>query len=94
MVYYFVVTGVFVTMKPKYVNVPDINFLDAGARPERDAEAVVRAAFPRLSLGKDLTPRDPTRSEVHPLAEAPETAALGEALRELLGKRLPWLDER
>jgi len=44
MVYYFVVTGLFVTMKPKYVNMPDINFLGAGARPERDAEAVRPAA--------------------------------------------------
>jgi len=29
---------------------------------------------------------------VRPLGEAHETPALGEALRELLGKRLPWLD--
>lgn len=63
-------------------------------RLERDAEAVVRTAFPRLSLGKDLTPRDPARWEVRALAEASETAALGESLRELLAKRLPWLDER
>jgi tRNA nucleotidyltransferase (CCA-adding enzyme) len=63
-------------------------------RTERDLEAVVRSLLPRLALGKDLTPPDPARVEVHPLAGAPETPALGEALRELLGKRLPWLDWR
>ena len=26
-------------MKPKYVNMPDVNFLSQGARPDRDAEA-------------------------------------------------------
>ena len=62
-------------------------------RPERDAEVVVRAAFPRLSLGKDLTPPDPAHCDVRPLADAAETPALGEALRELLAKRLPWLDD-
>ncbi|HTT14484.1 MAG TPA: CCA tRNA nucleotidyltransferase [Thermoplasmata archaeon] len=60
-------------------------------RPERDVEAVVRAVLPRLSLGKDLTPADPTAVRVRPLADSDETPALGEALRELLGKRLPWL---
>jgi DNA-binding MarR family transcriptional regulator len=36
--YYFVAMSLFVTMKPKYVNMPDVNFLSQGARPERDAE--------------------------------------------------------
>ncbi|HTT45571.1 MAG TPA: CCA tRNA nucleotidyltransferase [Thermoplasmata archaeon] len=62
-------------------------------RPERDSEAVIRSAFPRLSLGKDLTPKDLSTVRVTPLAEASESAALGDALRELLAKRLPWLDE-
>jgi tRNA nucleotidyltransferase (CCA-adding enzyme) len=62
-------------------------------RVDRDAEAVVRAAFPRLSLGKDLTPGRPEEFSVHPLADAPESPALGEALTELLAKRLPWLDD-
>jgi tRNA nucleotidyltransferase (CCA-adding enzyme) len=62
-------------------------------RAERDAEAVLRAAFPRLSLGKDLTPKGPGTCDVKTLGEAEETPALSEALRELLGKRLPWLDE-
>jgi len=62
-------------------------------RAERDAEAVLRAAFPRLSLGKNLTSADAGGWEVRTLGEATETPALGEALRELLGKRLPWLDE-
>jgi tRNA nucleotidyltransferase (CCA-adding enzyme) len=62
-------------------------------RTERDAEAVLLAAFSRLSLGKDLTPKEPGHYEVRSLGEAVETPALGEALRELLAKRLPWLDE-
>jgi len=62
-------------------------------RPDRDAESVVRAAFPRLSLGKDLAPARPDEGDVRPLADALESPALGEALRELLAKRLPWLDE-
>jgi tRNA nucleotidyltransferase (CCA-adding enzyme) len=62
-------------------------------RVDRDAEAVVRAAFPRLSLGKDLTPSRPEEFSVHSLADAPESPALGEALTELLAKRLPWLDD-
>lgn len=61
-------------------------------RAERDAEAVLRAVFPRLSLGKDLTPTEAGRGDVLSLEEAAETPALGEALRELLAKRLPWLD--
>ncbi len=62
-------------------------------RPERDAEVVLRTVFPRLSLGKDLTPREAESFRVLPLSEASETPALGEALRELLAKRLPWLDD-
>jgi tRNA nucleotidyltransferase (CCA-adding enzyme) len=61
-------------------------------RTERDVEAVVRSVLPRLALGKDLTPPDPARMEVHSLAGAPDSPALGEALRELLGKQLPWLE--
>jgi len=61
-------------------------------RPERDAEAVLRSAFPRLSLGKDLHPPDTGKVAVVPLTEAPDTPALRAALQELLGKRLPWLD--
>jgi tRNA nucleotidyltransferase (CCA-adding enzyme) len=61
-------------------------------RTERDLESVVRSVLPRLALGKDLTPPDPALVEVHPLAGAPDSPALAEALRELLGKRLPWLE--
>ncbi|MGA8603767.1 MAG: CCA tRNA nucleotidyltransferase [Thermoplasmata archaeon] len=63
-------------------------------RAERDAEEVLLAAFPRLSLGKDLTPREPGLYHVRSLGEADETPALSEALRELLAKRLPWLDSK
>jgi len=59
---------------------------------ERDAEAVLRAALPRLSLGRDLTPDDPRRAEVRPLTDVPDSPGLLEALRDLVGKRLGWLD--
>ncbi|HTW39384.1 MAG TPA: CCA tRNA nucleotidyltransferase [Thermoplasmata archaeon] len=73
---------------------PDGNLAVETRRPERDAESVVRSILPRLALGKDLTPDDPGRVEVYPLAGAPDTPALGEALRDLLGKTLPWLAPR
>jgi tRNA nucleotidyltransferase (CCA-adding enzyme) len=63
-------------------------------RSERDVESVIRSALPRLALGKDLTPAAPGQAEVYALAGAAESSALGEALRELLGKRLPWLGPR
>ena len=58
---------------------------------DREIEAVLRAAFPRLSLGKDLTPRDPSSVRILPLAEVADTEAIRAALGELLEKRLPWL---
>jgi tRNA nucleotidyltransferase (CCA-adding enzyme) len=61
-------------------------------RTEREPEPVVRAAMPRLALGKDLTPTDPTKVSVHSLAEAPDSPAIRDALSDLLAKRLPWLD--
>ena len=70
----------------------DGNLAVEARRPDRELEAVVRSILPRLALGKDLTPADPARAEVRPLSGAPESPALSEALRELLGKRLPWLD--
>jgi tRNA nucleotidyltransferase (CCA-adding enzyme) len=63
-------------------------------RAERDVEAVVRGVLPRLSLGKDLTPEEPGRVTVRPLTVESDSPALSEALRELLGRRLPWLDPR
>jgi tRNA nucleotidyltransferase (CCA-adding enzyme) len=63
-------------------------------RADRDVEAVVRAVLPRLSLGRDLTPTDPGRVTVHPLTAESDSPGLSEALRELLGRRLPWLDPR
>jgi len=61
-------------------------------RTEREVEPVLRAALPRLSLGKDLVTSEPGRVGVHPLAEVPDSPALREGLRDLLAKRLPWLD--
>jgi tRNA nucleotidyltransferase (CCA-adding enzyme) len=72
---------------------PDGNLAVETRRSERDAEAVVRSFLPRLALGKDLTPSDPKLVEVHALAGAPESPGLAAALRDLLGKTLPWLDE-
>jgi tRNA nucleotidyltransferase (CCA-adding enzyme) len=63
-------------------------------RTERDVETVLRSAVPRLSLGKDLTPTDPSRVEVRTLLETPESPAVESALRELLGKHLPWVEPR
>jgi tRNA nucleotidyltransferase (CCA-adding enzyme) len=63
-------------------------------RAEREVEEVLRSALPRLSLGKDLTPTDPSRAEVRALSDTPESPAVQEALRDLLVKRLPWVDRR
>jgi len=63
-------------------------------RTERDAEVVLRSAFPRLSLGKDLTARAMGHYTVKSLAESEDRPALGDALRELLARRLPWLVDR
>ena len=56
---------------------------------ERDVERFVRDRLPKLSLGRDL-PTSP--ASVTSLPHAPASTALGEALRDLLAKRLPWLD--
>lgn len=61
-------------------------------RTEREPEPVLRGAMPRLALGKGLTPSDPARALIHSLEETPDSPALREALGDLLGKRLPWLD--
>lgn len=61
-------------------------------RTEREIEVVIRSALSRLSLGKDLTPSDTARVVVRPLSAAEETPGLADGLRELLGKRLPWID--
>lgn len=59
---------------------------------ERDPEAFLRGALPRLSLGRGLTPEDPRAVRIASLEELGPEAAVEEALRGLLGKRLPWLD--
>jgi tRNA nucleotidyltransferase (CCA-adding enzyme) len=58
----------------------------------RELGTVVAEALPRLSFGKNLTPEDPTKVKVRELAFASDTPALGEALRGLLAKGLPWLE--
>ena len=57
----------------------------------REVEALLRESLPRLSLGKDLAPASPTGVPVHTLGEAKSSAALEVALRDLLGRSLPWL---
>ncbi len=59
-------------------------------RPDREIESVLRAALPRLSLGKDLAVSAPAPGTVHTLSEADESPALAEALTALLDRRLPW----
>jgi len=61
-------------------------------RTDRDLEGVIRGFLPRLALGRDLTPGDPAAAEIYPLAGTPDSPALGDLLRELLDKGLPWLD--
>jgi tRNA nucleotidyltransferase (CCA-adding enzyme) len=73
---------------------PDGSLGVEARQAERDLEEVVRAMLPRLALGKDLTPADPSRVEIYPLAGAPDSPALDSALAELLDKRLPWLARR
>jgi tRNA nucleotidyltransferase (CCA-adding enzyme) len=73
---------------------PDGSLAVDTRRTEREVERVLRSALPRLSLGRDLAPGDGADVRVESLAQATDSAALGEALRELLGKRLPWLGER
>jgi tRNA nucleotidyltransferase (CCA-adding enzyme) len=57
----------------------------------REVEALLRERLPRLSLGRDLAPSDPAASSVRALGDSSTSEALGAALRDLLGKRLPWL---
>ena len=56
--------------------------------PEREAEAFLREIAPRLSLGKNLSSSGGFAVEA--LGDTPSSEALSEALRALLGKRLPW----
>jgi tRNA nucleotidyltransferase (CCA-adding enzyme) len=59
-------------------------------RSDREVEAVLRAALPRLSLGRDLTPATTRPAEVYSLGTTPESPGLSRGLDELLGKHLPW----
>ncbi len=61
---------------------------------ECELEAFLRESLPRLSLGKNLTPSDVATVAVRPLATAADSPALADALRQLLGKGLPWHDRR
>jgi tRNA nucleotidyltransferase (CCA-adding enzyme) len=60
-------------------------------RDEREVEGVIRGVLPRLSLGRGLTPTEAAPATVEPLGRAGASAALSEGLRDLLGKKLPWL---
>lgn len=57
----------------------------------REVGSFLLGRLPRLSLGRNLSSTEPSSFRVEPLAGAEESAALGEALRTLLDKRLPWL---
>lgn len=60
----------------------------------REVEAVLAERLPRLSLGRDLVPKDAAAATVHPLGEATESEAIRAALTDLLEKRLPWVSVR
>jgi tRNA nucleotidyltransferase (CCA-adding enzyme) len=59
-------------------------------RTERGAEEVLRSSFSRLSLGRDLTPKEPGQARIVPLEGSTDSPALEESLRALVAKRLPW----
>ena len=59
-------------------------------RTDRDAESILTGAFPRLSLGRDLTPERADRVQIQTLGDAAESDALGDALARLLARGLPW----
>jgi tRNA nucleotidyltransferase (CCA-adding enzyme) len=63
-------------------------------RSERAVEAVILSVLPRLSLGRDLTPDHAGAVTVRALGDESDSPALSVALRELVGRRLPWLDDR
>jgi tRNA nucleotidyltransferase (CCA-adding enzyme) len=63
-------------------------------RTDREVEAVIRSVLPRLSLGRDLTPTEPAKVAVRPLTGESDSPALSDALRELVGRQLPWLRSR
>jgi tRNA nucleotidyltransferase (CCA-adding enzyme) len=58
-------------------------------RAERQVETLLAEAWSRLPVGKDLRAGEPP--SIRPLSEAPDSAALLEALPTLFAKRLPWL---
>ncbi len=60
-------------------------------RADREIEAVLRAALPTLSLGRDLAVGEGRSAEVVEMGSARESPALERARDELLAKRLPWL---
>ena len=59
---------------------------------DREVETVLRGVFPRLSLGKDLTPDDPATVRLDPLDAVLEVEAVRAALDDLWRKRLPWFE--
>ncbi|MCI4317913.1 MAG: hypothetical protein L3J96_05185, partial [Thermoplasmata archaeon] len=63
-------------------------------RPERRVEGLLREALDRLPIGKDLRERIGADSTIEAFDDVTETPELTEALGELLGKRLPWLNPR
>lgn len=69
---------------------PDGSLAVDTRRPDREVEAVIRGALPRLSLGRDLSPPASQALQVHALASVEESPGLSNGLDELLGKRLPW----
>jgi tRNA nucleotidyltransferase (CCA-adding enzyme) len=61
---------------------------------ERRLEALVNPILVHLPLGKDLRVRIDPSTQLHELANAPESEGLSLALTELFDKQLPWLRRR
>jgi tRNA nucleotidyltransferase (CCA-adding enzyme) len=75
------------TLQGPYVR-PDGTLAVETLREHRGIESLVTAELPQLALGQDLRKRIGD-ARAHPLGDAPDGVALGEALRELFGKSLP-----
>ena len=67
---------------------PDGHLAVETREPDREVEPFLRKVLPRLSLGRNLSAAE--HSGVASLTDTEDSPALGEALRRLLAKELPW----
>jgi len=71
---------------------PDGSLAVETREENREPVPFLKERLSRLSLGRDLTPTPRAPGIVRALDESVPSEALGEVLRDLLAKRLPWLD--